>query len=281
MKEESISKKPVILDPITAQTNVSNPSDGNTQIQSKENSNVEKLKQLPVKTIENQYTATPESSNFANDDNCVLPPSSVPGCKTKDFTIADNVTINMPATVKNPLNTIAIVTFTRTVCFDPSSGNATVSYRNVIASSSGGDVEGYWATLNSPALDEAVNEYYNIAANKMENMMTTKFLQENPDIDVFESRYFKGLCYITCIYKDADGTLKSAKTSCGDKCCKRVRKINRKPKGNSYTVLLTEYFETGGNCIGNTEVPCKNAIKVTSICNHFCTGEGDEVIPEE
>ena len=286
MKEEVINQKPVALDaiqvPNTPATPITIDNVDEELLVKKENSS-KNAAQLPVKIMGNQYTITPETSSIGNDDNCVLPTKDVPGCVTKDFTIIDNVTVDMPATVKNPLKTVAILTFKMTVCFDKS-GNVTISYRNVIASNRDyfpvDKLVEYWSTLSSPALEEAIEEYTNVAANKMETMMTTQFLKDNLNIDVLESRYFKGLCYITCIYKDTDGILKTAKTACGDKCCKRVRKINRKPKGDSYTVLLTEYFETGGNCIGAIEKPCTNAIKITNICEHSCQ-RSDEVIEDQ
>lgn len=128
----------------------------------------------------------------------------------------------------------------------------------------------YWSTLSSPKLEEAIDEYTRLASNKMEDMMTKDFFIKNPKTTILESRYFKGLCYTTCIFKDKDGTLKSATTSCGDRCCKRLKIWKNNPKTGPVLIQKTFDVEGSPTCIGNSQPPCENAIKVTEICSHEC-----------
>ncbi|MFZ4544580.1 MAG: hypothetical protein ACOYOA_11055 [Saprospiraceae bacterium] len=132
----------------------------------------------------------------------------------------------------------------------------------------GGSVYTHWTTLSSPTLDEAIDEYEILAASRMENMMTAIFFAAHPTLTVVESRYYRGLCYLTCIL-DIGGTLSTERTTCGDKCCLRTRVYTN--QSTHIDVENDGYSETEGECLGNEQPPCnENVVKITENCQHDC-----------
>lgn len=101
------------------------------QVQSSTTNNIKKeaLNKLFTQALNHVSADEPLSSI---DNECSTPSDEL-SCKTYDFTFPDNVTIDMPPTTLNPLQTVAILRFTMTVCFG-SNGQVTISYRNVEAS---------------------------------------------------------------------------------------------------------------------------------------------------
>jgi hypothetical protein len=271
MKDEVITQQPVALEQLQAQTLTSNTDSTLPIVEQKK---IKELLSLKPTVIEPNVT-TQQLSSLGPDD-CASPPKDGGGCSTTEVTAADNVTIDMPATPLNPVHTVAILTFKMTICRNANGTIASISYRDVQATNRDVLPEDlllmHWATLNSPILDEAIDQYQVWAATRMENIMTAAFLANNPDVEVFESRYFRGLCYTTCIFKVGE-VLKTAKTTCGDKCCKRVKTYHKNPDNPIALLAGKEYFETGATCLGNPQPPCENAIKITSGCTHQCSPE--------
>jgi hypothetical protein len=181
--------------------------------------------------------------------------------------------VTMPATALNPFPSVASVSYTYTICFD-NNGNATISYRNVDAVPNifPHPLFDHWSSLPSPTVEQAIDEYTINAANKVEDILTQQFFANYPNAQILESRYYRALCYTTCMFLK-EGVATAARTTCGDKCCKRVRIWSKNPNGPA---LTQESFETnGGVCAGGTSSPCQNPIVVTSICSHECAPRFD------
>ena len=265
MKEEVISEQPTTLHALQVQA--INPT---TDVADKSLLPEPVDKKLQVSKTINKTTVVPQSNaesvtlNSVENDECDVPKEQK-NCTTTD----GSIDVNMPATILNPFPSVATVAYTRTICFD-AKGNATISYRNVEAlpNQFPHPIFTNWGNLSSPTLDEAIDEYTIRAANIAENILTTQFLQDFPKVKILESRYYRGLCYTTCIFLK-EGKPVTARTTCGDKCCKRVRIWSNTP---NVPQLSQKYYETkGGVCAGSNQVPCvENVIVVTSVCSHDC-----------